>query len=77
MHWSRTGPDPVQQAAVLALGSCNPGCVSILLEEMQGMGDDPTAERTKVHNTPNVLLPNFQPIMLTVLLAKGYSLRPF
>lgn len=44
----RMGPDAVQQAAVLALGCCNPGCMSVLLEEMQGMNEDPSAERAKV-----------------------------
>lgn len=49
MH--RTGPDAVQQAAVLALGCCNPGCMSVLLEEMQGMNEDFSAERAKVCST--------------------------
>ncbi|CAL8468215.1 g7754 [Coccomyxa elongata] len=48
----RTGPDAVQQAAVLALGCCNPGCMSVLLEEMQGMNEDPSAERAKARGRP-------------------------
>ncbi|EIE19264.1 hypothetical protein COCSUDRAFT_48883 [Coccomyxa subellipsoidea C-169] len=48
----QTGPDPVQQAAILALGSCNPGNMPILLEEMQGMSEDPAAERMKARSRP-------------------------
>jgi hypothetical protein len=33
---------------VLSLGGCNPQCLSILLEELQGVGDEPAAERPKV-----------------------------
>lgn len=43
----RIGPDAVQQAAILALGHCRQECVSMLLEEVQSLGED-SVDRAKV-----------------------------
>ena len=43
----RIGPEAVQQAAILALGHCRQECVSMLLEEMQSLGED-SIDRAKV-----------------------------
>lgn len=41
----------------MALGSCSPVCMSVLLEEMQGMSEDPSAERAKVSIQQIICLP--------------------
>ena len=43
----RIGPEAVQHAAILALGHCSHECVSMLLEEMQSLGED-SIDRAKV-----------------------------